>query len=138
MDLKILETITDVDGTEAVRVNLVEELVAGPLERANHDSLAALVPLQRPAAARLVLRGRLKESLIEGCRWQVQLCALLLVLHVAEVQVVFKLHARFAGQSAECFIAAYLVLGGHFEGADGADLAIILNSVYHCRQTVQF
>ena len=138
VDLKILETVTDVDGTEAVRVNLVEELVAGPLERADHDSLAALIPLQRPAAARLVLRGRLEESLIEGCRWQVQLRALLLILHVAEVQVVFKLHAGFAGQSAECFIAAHLVLGSHFEGADRADLAVILNSMYHCRQTVQF
>ena len=138
VDLKILETITDVDGTEAVRVNLVEELVAGPLERANHDSLAALVPLQRPAATWLVLRGRLEESLIEGCRWQVELCALLLILHVAEVQVVIKFHAGLAGEATECFIAAHLVLRGHFEGADRADLAIILNRVHHCRQTVQF
>ena len=138
VDLKILETITDVDGTEAVGVNLVEELVAGPLQRANHNSVAALVALQRPAAAWLVLRGRLEESLIEGRRRQVELCALLLILHVAEVQVVIKFHAGLAGEATECFIAAHLVLRGHFEGADGADLAIILNRVYHCRQTVQF
>jgi len=37
MNLKVLETITDVDSTESIGASLMEELVAGPLERPDHN-----------------------------------------------------------------------------------------------------
>ena len=115
MNLKVLESITDVDGTEFVRVELVEEVISGPGERSNHHGLLSLVFLQRPRATRLVLSSGLKELLIEGNRGQVQVGTFLLILHIPEVQVVLKTAAHAVVEAAEGFIPTHLVLWGHLE-----------------------
>ena len=115
VDLEVLEPITNVDGTKSVRVELVEEVVARPGQRAHHHRLLSLVLLQSPRAAGLVFRGRLKESLVEGCSGEVQVSALLLILHVSEVEVVLEAGALGFVKAAEGFVPAHLVLGGHLE-----------------------
>ena len=117
----------------------MEELVARPLKGAHHDFLTTFVELERPAAARLVVRGRLQESLIEGSIWMVKLCSLFLILHVSEVQVTVELKTGFrTHQSSEGLIAAHLMLRGHFKGANRANLTIIFDSVDHSSQPIQF
>ena len=137
MDLEVLEAIADVHGAKLVRLASVEELVARPLEGTNHDSLVALIHLEGPRAAWLVIFCRLEETLVEWGRRKIELSALCLILHVAEVQVATKAHTCLAGKAIESLIAANLMLWGHFESANWADLAIVLNGVNGGRQTIK-
>lgn len=93
VDLKVLEAVTNIHGAEPARSELVEELVAGPLERTNHNLVIALVHLERPAATGLVKLCRLEETLVERCCRKIELSTLCLILHIAEVEVVAEAHA---------------------------------------------
>lgn len=137
VDLEVFESIAYVDSPEFFWVKLVVKLIAGPLERTNHHALAALVHLKRPASSRLVQICRLKESRIEGCSRKVKLRPFGLILHVTEMQVIFKTHAFFAGESSECLIAAHLVLRSHLKGSNRAHLTIVLNRVNSRCQSVK-
>ena len=53
------------------------------------------------------------------------------------MQVAIKAHAAFALKASESLIPANLVLWGHLEGADWANLAIILDCVHNSRQAIQ-
>ena len=92
VNLKVLKSIADINGSESVRGKSVEELVARPLERADHDRLAALIQLEGPRAARLVICGRFEEAFVEWGGREVKLGALLLILHISEMQVAVKAH----------------------------------------------
>lgn len=97
----------------------------------------ASTSLEGPCAFRLVARRAFEETVVEGGCRRVKSFFLLTTLHVSEVRVVFKNGGRFLGKTAKGFIAADLMLGGHLESANGADLAIILDGVYHEGQSVE-
>ena len=137
MDLEVLEAIADVDSTESIRVKLVEELVTDPLQRAHHHRLAPLVELQRPRAPRLVLRRRLKETLIERSGREVELGALVLVLNISEMQVVVKAHAVLVGEPSECLVPPHLVFRGHLERSNRTNLTVVFDGVDDSGQAVQ-
>lgn len=131
MNLKVLESITDVDGTESIGASLMEELIAGPLERPDHNWFTTFIHLEGPTAARLVFGGRFKESLVKWSCGQIQLGTLGCILHISEVKVAFEAHAISTIQTSEGLISANLMLWRHLKGANGANLAVILNSVNH-------
>ena len=115
----------------------MEELVAGPLEGADHDLIAAFVKLEGPCATRLILRNGLEEASIEGSRREVQLSTLSLILHIPEMKIILEAQSIVACEAAEGLISPDLMLGGHLEGADRADLAVVLDSCDNCRQAIQ-
>ena len=138
MNLEVLKTITDVNGTESVWGEGVEELVAWPLERPDHDRLAALIQLEGPRAARLVICGRFEEAFVERGGREVKLRALLLILHISEMQVAVKAHTVGDREASESLIPAHLVLWGHLEGANWANLTVVLDSMDDSSQTIKF
>ena len=138
VDLKILEAITNVDSAEAIWVKSVEELVAWPLERANHNLIAAFIKLKCPCTLGLIFRDGLKETRVEGCSREVQLSALCFILYISEMKIIVKAKSIGAFEAAEGFVSPDLMLWGHLEGTNRADLAVILNSCNNCCQTIQF
>lgn len=137
MDLEVLQAVADVHGTEVARAQRVVELVARPLQGADHDGLLALVHLEGPGTLRLIILCRLKETLVEWGSGKIKLGALCLILNVAEVKVAAEAHTVIACKAIECLIAANLVLGGHFESANWADLAVVLNGVDGGGETIE-
>ena len=138
MDLEILKTITDVDCTEAIWVKSVEELVTRPLKRADHDLIAALIKLKGPSALGLIIRNGLKEARVEGSSREVQLSALCFILYISEMKIIVKAKSIGVCEAAEGFISPDLMLWSHLEGANRANLAVILNGSNNCCQTIQF
>ena len=112
-------------------------MVAGPLEGADHDLIAALIKLQGPCATRLILRNGLEEASIEGSRREVQLSALRFILHIPEMKIILEAQSIVACEAAEGLVSPDLMLWGHLEGADRADLAVVLDSCDNCRQAIQ-
>ena len=68
----------------------MEELVARPLERADHDLVAAFIKLQSPCTLGLIIRDGLEESSVEGGRREVQLGALRFILYVSEMKIILQ------------------------------------------------
>ena len=63
----------------------MEELVAGPLKRANHDLIAAFIKLKGPCTLGLIIRNGLEETRVEGGSREVQLGALSFILYISEM-----------------------------------------------------
>lgn len=137
MDFKVLETITDVDSAESVRGKSVEELVAWPSEGTNHDGFTAFIELERPGAAWLIFGGRFEELLVEWSSWQVKICTLGSILYITEVKIVLKAHTILATESSEGFVSTNLMLRGHFESTDWADLAVIFDGMDNGGEAVE-
>lgn len=53
------------------------------------------------------------------------------------MQIIFKTHTRLKLQSAEGFIATHLVLWRHLERTNWANLAVVLDRIHHCGQSVK-
>ena len=68
----------------------MEELVAGPLEGADHDLISALIKLEGPCSTGLILRNGLKEASVKGGCGEVQVGALRFILHIPEMQIVLQ------------------------------------------------
>jgi len=54
------------------------------------------------------------------------------------MEIVLEAHAFGAVEATESFVSANLMLGGHLEGANRADLAIVLDGVDDSGETIQF
>ena len=116
----------------------MEELVTGPLEGADHDLTAAFIKLQSPCTLGLIIRNGLKEASVEGGRREVQLGALRFILYISEMKIIFEAESIGTFEAAESLISPDLMLWGHLEGANRADLAVILNGCNNCSQAIQF
>ena len=116
----------------------MEELVAWPLVRANHNLIAAFIKLKCPCTLGLIFRDGLKETRVEGGSREVQLSALCFILYISEMKIIVKAKSIGAFEAAEGFVSPDLMLWGHLEGTNRADLAVILNGRDNCSQTIQF
>ena len=127
VELQVLLSVSDVYGAEVGGSTLMVEGVAWPHERSDDCCVASLVVLQSPASLRLVFLGRLKESGVEWGSWLVEGSLLIRRLDVSKVEVVVELRGIFTSQSPEGLIPSDLVVWCHFEGANWADLAVVLD-----------
>ena len=93
----------------------MEELVARPLERANHDLIASLIKLKGPSALRLIIRNGLEETRVERSSREVQLGALCFILYISEMKVIVKAQSIRACEAAERLISPDLMLWSHLE-----------------------
>lgn len=104
---------------------------ARPQEAAAEDSLHLHVVLEAPAFAWLIFRDAFEEVRVESDARLVEELLLLFGLSVTEVLIVSQFERVREVKASERLVAANLVLRGHFESADGRNLAVVLNRMYY-------
>jgi hypothetical protein len=136
VEFKVLETVANVHAAEFVRTLFVVELVTRPFQASDVDVVCPL--LEGPRSLGLVLGRRLQESSVERSSRIVKSILLVFSLHVSEVHVVVKHVSVVLAEAVERLITGDLVLTGHLERSNGADLTIVFDGVHNEGKSVNF